>query len=415
MKSTQILVGLLLATGAGVTGAGLGGLSAQVASGTDGRGAVDEVLPKDVYPDSRSRLPLIKREALDERSKSAYDADGPGGPQGAAALRLHKSGVDVRWDSPLGRQLTELAILTTAREHDQPYEWSLHEMEALAVGLDPAVVDIVRYRKPLTGLDDKQAAIIQFGRETFGKHKLSSETYARALRLLGETNLVDVVDLMAGYAGTATNLTAANQYLPPQMKQFLPLPFAPPNDIHSDSRSRIPMPTNQDRASGQGRGQNQAPAGLYRRTLAPPPTGPGSMGRPAAGLKSLEASVGRPLMGLAILITAREHDEQYDWTMNELAARKDGLDPAIIDVVRYRKPVTGLGEKEAMLIELGRELFGTHNVRAETYARAMKVFGQRDLSDFIVGLMAPHASDAGMLTAFDQHLPAGQKPLLPMP
>ncbi len=69
-------------------------------------------------------------------------------PQGPAAIRLHGSGVNVRWASPLGRQLTELAILTTAREHDQPYEWSLHEMEAVAVGLDPAVIDIVRHRRP---------------------------------------------------------------------------------------------------------------------------------------------------------------------------------------------------------------------------------------------------------------------------
>jgi hypothetical protein len=49
---------------------------------------------------------------------------------------------------------------------------------------------------------------------------------------------------------------------------------------------------------------------------------------------------------LAILVTAREHDEQYDWTMNELAARNDGLDPAVIGDVRHRKPVTGLGEKK---------------------------------------------------------------------
>ena len=420
MRSAHILMGLFLATGASIAGYELRGPSQQVASGAGGRVALetDGTLPKDVHPDSRNRLPSIRREDLDERGKKAYDAavganNSPAGPQGAAAIRLHKSGVDVRWDSPLGRQLTELAIITTAREHDQQYEWSLHEMEAVAVGLNPAVIDVVRNRKPLTGLDAKQAAIIQIGRETFGKHKLSSETFSRALQLFGKTNLVDVVDLMAGYAGTATNLTAANQYLPPQMKQFLPLPFTPPNDIHPDSRSRIPVSVNQ--AQAQGQGQGQAPTGLYRRNLAPPPTGPGSMGRAAAGLKSLEASVGRPLMGLAILVTAREHDQQYDWTLNELAARKDGLDPAVIDVVRNRKAVTGLGEKEATLIEFGRELFGKHHVSAETYARAVKVFGQRDLSDFVVGLMARHASDAGMLTAFDQHLPVGQKPLLPMP
>ena len=376
----------------------------------------DGTLPKDVYADSRSRLPLIKREDLNEQGKKAYDAAVAGASngrlEGVAAIRLHRSGVDVRWDSPVGRRLTELAIITTAREHDQPYEWSLHEMEALSVGLEPSVADVVRHRRPLTGLGDKEAAIIQFGRE-LGEHKVSSETYARALKLFGKTDLVDIVDLMAQYASTAANLTAANQWMPPQMKQFLPLPFTPPNDILPDSRSRIPVVN--ANASAQAQGQNQQPAGMYRRTLAPPPTGPGSMGRFAAGLKSLESSQGRALMALAVLVTAREHNQQYDWTLNEPVARKDGLGPATIDIVRMRRPVTGLPEKEAAIIQFGRELFGKHNVTAETYARAKQLFGQRDLSDFVVGIMAPHARDAALLTAFDQHLATGQKPLLTMP
>jgi hypothetical protein len=53
-------------------------------------------------------------------------------------------------------------------------------------------------------------------------------------------------------------------------------------------------------------------------------------------------------------------------------------------------------------------------VSSQTYARALKVFGERDLADF-VDLMAQHAGDGALLTAFDQHLPAGQKPLLPIP
>lgn len=112
-------------------------------------------------------------------------------------------------------------------------------MEALSVGLEPRIIDIVRHRRPLAGLGDKEAAIVQFGRE-LGRHEVTLETYARALKMFGQTNLVDVVDLMAHYAGTAVNLTAANQWMPPQMKQFLPMPFTPPDDILPDSRSRIP-------------------------------------------------------------------------------------------------------------------------------------------------------------------------------
>jgi 4-carboxymuconolactone decarboxylase len=351
------------------------------------RGDADGSLPRDVDPVSRNRLPAIKPDV-----------------QGAAAIRLHVSGVNVRWASPLGRSLTELAILTTAREHDQPYEWSLHEMEAIAVGLDPATIDIVRHRRPLRGLPDKEGVIIQLGREIFGTHKLSSGTYARALAVLGKNDLVGLVDLMATYSATATRLTAFNQHMPPGWKQFLPLPFTMPDDIHADSRSRLPLIKTQT--------QNPQ-TNLYARQLAPEGTGPGHITRHGAGLASLEASVGRRLMGLATLVTAREHDAQYEWTVNEPVAAGDGLEPPLIDVVRRNASLTGVGDKEAAIIQLGRELFEVHNVRQETYARALKLFGERDLVD-IVSLMAQHASDAVLLAAFDQHPPAGQKPLLPI-
>jgi 4-carboxymuconolactone decarboxylase len=372
--------------------------------------SAQDALPKDVYPDSRNRLPLIKREDVDERAKKTYDAavaSYAGAPPAmGAVIRLHGNPIsNAQIESPLGQALMQLAIITTAREHDQPYEWSLHQMQAMATGVDPAVVEIVRDRKPLTKLDPKEAVIIQMGREIFGTHKLGSELYARALSLLGKANLVDVVGLMADYSRTSATLTAFNQQMPPGWKQFLPLPFTQPDDVHPDSRSRLPLM----RSVPSG----LAPA-LYGRSMAPEGTGPAHIRGHGAGLKSLEASVGRPVIDLAILVSAREHDAQYDWTVNELAAAKDGLAPATIDVVRSRKPVAGLAERDAAVIEFGRELFGKHNVSSETYARAVKIFGERDLVD-LVDVMAQHSREAAMLAAFDQHLPAGQKPLLPLP
>lgn len=358
----------------------------------------------EIAPDSGNRLPLVRREDLDEQGQRAYDAaiSAAGELWGAAAIRLHGSGVAVRWESPLGRRLTELAILTQARAYHQPYEWSLHEMEAIAVGLEPEVVDLVRNQRPLTrsvpGLGDQEAIIIQMGRELFGEFTLSSETYARALQLLGQNNLVDVVGLMAQYAGTATRLTAVNQHLPPGWKNFLPLPFTRPADIHPDTRSRLPLVLRPAQTLQAATPENP---GLYRRTLAPEGTGPGQIGRHGAGLASLEASVGRRLMGLAVLVTSHAHRQQYHWSVNEQAARRDGLEMAIIDVIRDDQPVTGLDEPEATLIAFGRELFGQRNVSAETYAQALRVFGQTDLSDFIA-LMAQHATALPLLIAFDQ-------------
>jgi 4-carboxymuconolactone decarboxylase len=330
----------------------IGAASAQIAGGA---------LPPDVHPESRNRLAPVKP-----------------GVQGVEAIRLHASGVDVRWLSPLGRQLTELAILTAAREHDQPYEWSLHEMEALAVGLEPAVIDVVRNRRPVTGLPDKQAVIVEVGRAVFRTHTVPPDTYARALKTLGKADLVDIVSLMANYAGTATRLTAVNQQMPPGWKQSLPLPFTPPDDIHPDSRSRLPY----IKAPAGG-----APGPLYSRGLAPEGTGPGQITRHGSGMKLLEAGVGRRVMALAVLLTAREHPQPFEWTRREAEARKEGVEPAVIDVVQHGKPLTGLTEQDAAIVQFGRELFGNHTVSAATYARALKTFGERNLVD-LVDLMA---------------------------
>ena len=353
---------------------------------------VDAALPTDVDPESRNRLAALATDSRDEA-------------HGVAAIRSRGAG-NARWMSPLGRRLTELAILITGREHDQPYEWSLHEMEATAVGLDPDTIDVVRHRRPLTGLGDREAVVIQLGRELFGSHELSSATYARAVSLLGESNLVDLVGLMARYSGVAVRLTAFNQHMPPDWLQLLPLPFEQPDDIHPESRSRLPL------LRSTGSTPPVAPD-LYSRTLSPEGTGPGHIARHGAGLGSLEASVGKSLVGLASLLTARALDSQYAWTVSEIAAREDGLDPALIDVVRHRRPAAGLGEREVALVTFARELFDARHVSATTYARTVDVFGERDLVDLVV-VMGERAGDIALLTAFDQHLPAGQAPLLPL-
>ena len=94
-----------------------------------------EPLPADVYPDSRSRLPSL----------------GPGAPAGVDGIVAHGSGVLIRWEFALGRALSELSILTVAREFDQPYEWSLHEVEAIAVGLEFLRLSYDPEREPAAG------------------------------------------------------------------------------------------------------------------------------------------------------------------------------------------------------------------------------------------------------------------------
>ena len=364
-------------------------------------------MPPDVHADSGNRLPLPIREELDDKHKQSYDeaisnSGSVEGLRGMAGILLHGTSGEIRFESPAGRRLTELAILVGARHAEQNFEWSLHLDEALRQGLEKNIIDIVRLKQPAVGIGEKEAAIITLGREMAEQHRVSSETYARALKALGKVALVDMAITLATRANE-TPLIWVDQHMPLGYVSVAPLPIdiiESPPDIFPQSRTRV----------RQREGQRKPTPG---RTLAPYGMGPGQIALTQTGGKYLDIMVGKPLRALALLVTARELDQQVMWTEAEPEARKLGLSAEAIEIVRDRKPTTGLPEKEAMVIQMGREMLNIHHVAPETYAKAVDLFGERDALDLATEI-GEHAEEAGLLNIFDQQLPAGVKPLLPM-
>ncbi len=192
--------------------------------------------PGDVHPDSLSRLPLVEREAMDEQGQKFYDAvTGPHsrtlvGLQGPSGIWLHSPELGervravnqyLRYETALERRLTELAILVTARELDNQFEWTAHEPVALKEGLDPEIIEVVKHRKPTSGLGTKEALIISLGRKLFRERKVDPETFAHALEVFGSRGLVNLAALMGNYAGTALMLNMVDQHLRPDQTPLL--------------------------------------------------------------------------------------------------------------------------------------------------------------------------------------------------
>jgi len=198
----------------------------------------EEQLPPDVYPDSRNRLPLPKREDFDERGKEIFDrvagdSRALAGLRGPGGIRLNNPRLSelntpvseyLRFENGLGPRLTQLAFLVAARGIDSQFEWTAHEPAALKEGVSQELIDIVKFRKPLTGVGDKEAAIIQIGREAFGPRKVSSETFQRALDLFGKETLINLVSFLGYQAQTGVLLVVLDQQLPPGQKPLLPIP-----------------------------------------------------------------------------------------------------------------------------------------------------------------------------------------------
>ena len=191
----------------------------------------------DIDPESRCRLPLPRREELDPAAREVYDrltdpnGGTPRGLRGPDGITLHSPGLArhtrplntyLRYEAGLGGRVRELAILVTAREFDSQFEWAAHEAEARREGISSDIIEIVRQRGDITGLDEADAEIIALGREMFGARKVSSETFARCLRQFGRRKLIDLVALMGNYASTAALLTAFDMQLDPGVEPPLP-------------------------------------------------------------------------------------------------------------------------------------------------------------------------------------------------
>ncbi len=196
------------------------------------------VKPGDIDPESGCRLPFPKREDLGPEGREIYDyhvdpkAGSLAGLRGPGGVRLHSPrlseclrpvGRYLRHEAGLDPKIRETAILITAREMNARFEWAAHEPEARRVGVADAVIEAIKHRKPLDGLPETEAAVIQLGREAMGAKRVTPATYARALAIFGAKGLVDVVSLMGNYTATATLLAVFDNQPDPGAPE-LPLP-----------------------------------------------------------------------------------------------------------------------------------------------------------------------------------------------
>jgi 4-carboxymuconolactone decarboxylase len=115
----------------------------------------------------------------------------------------------LRYKSALGNRLSELAILMTAREWRQDYEWSLHYPIALKAGIRKEVADdIARGSRP-AGMSSDEAIVFDFTRELLRKKEVSDATFRRAKSRLGMKGVVDMTGIVGYYTFLAMQLNVA--------------------------------------------------------------------------------------------------------------------------------------------------------------------------------------------------------------
>jgi 4-carboxymuconolactone decarboxylase len=184
-------------------------------------------LPRDIDPVTLSRLPPVTPGDLDEEGQRLLAARAFTPAPGPTHVTIYSPkeldlGIPSGEKSPVGPRYFQLAVLITAREIDQQYEWSSHEPAGRRQGLEQSVIDVVKYNRDVAGLSDKDATLITFGRALFREHRVSSELWEKMVSHFGRQRTVQMMMIMGDYFRVGFMLNAIDQHLPPGREALLP-------------------------------------------------------------------------------------------------------------------------------------------------------------------------------------------------
>jgi 4-carboxymuconolactone decarboxylase len=129
----------------------------------------------------------------------------------------------LRWDTSVPLRLNEFAILIIGRQWRSQVEWLAHGPLALKAGLSPQTVAELKANKRPSNMAPDEAVVYDFVTELTTKHEVSDETFARAKKLLGEQQVVDLTAVAGTYVTVAMLLAMAEEDVPPGKEQ----PFQP--------------------------------------------------------------------------------------------------------------------------------------------------------------------------------------------
>ncbi len=175
------------------------------------------------WPDQRLNAPDPSSYSPAQQEIHEAIASGPrGGVRGPLAIWLHRPelarhaqelGRYSRYGTLLDPRLSELAILVTGRVFGSEYEWQIHKGFALKAGLSADVIEAVRLNKTPDFSDPAEAVVHDFARAAHETHNVGDALYARAVEVLGEAAVVDLVGLLGYY--TLISLTINIFKVPP--------------------------------------------------------------------------------------------------------------------------------------------------------------------------------------------------------
>lgn len=181
--------------------------------------ALASVLSVPVLADER--LPTIPPAQYDAAQQQAaadflaarkYPVQGPFEPMMYSPKVMSAArgmGDYLRYASGVGNTLSEFAILITARDWGQDYEWSVHAPIAAKAGIKPEIIAAIREGRRPDGMSGDETLIYEFAIELLHNHGVSDAAFAAAEKRWGKPAVVDLVGILGYYTFNAMMLNTA--------------------------------------------------------------------------------------------------------------------------------------------------------------------------------------------------------------
>jgi 4-carboxymuconolactone decarboxylase len=184
-----------------------------------------------------ARIPLPSPAEMTPEQRRVYDAivKGPrGAVVGPLRAALHRPELAEKWQqlgellryrTSLPPQISEIAILVTARRWRSQVEWHVHAIAAEQAGIAPTVIAAIKCgRRPLEA-DVRALAVYDYAVELTGDGRVTPATYDAVLRGFGVAGTVELTALIGYYTMVAMTLNAHEIPLPAGVEP--PFPTVP--------------------------------------------------------------------------------------------------------------------------------------------------------------------------------------------
>ena len=172
------------------------------------------------------RLKLLSPGEMNEDQQQTYN-ESIAGKRGAPpppmmawlnspemARHATRLGAVLRFDTQFPAELSEIAILVTARHWTSHYEWYAHKRLALKAGMDPKIIEDIRNRRTPRFDDPTGQMIYDVSKSLHEGHGVSGTLYDEAVRVLGERGLVEIIGLCGYYTMVSMTLNTFEFDLP---------------------------------------------------------------------------------------------------------------------------------------------------------------------------------------------------------